>query len=50
MEKYRTLTGRFVQWAYDEGIVPADLQPLDVIRYTNQLQQVHGEPYKTNTY
>lgn len=49
MEKYRTITGRFVQWADDEGIAPVDLQPLDVVRYTGTLTRKDGAPFKTNT-
>ncbi len=49
MEKYREITGRFVQWADGEGIAPVDLKPLDVIRYTGSLTRNDGKPYKTNT-
>ena len=49
MENYRRTAGRFAAWADEQGIVPADIEPLDMIRYTGSLQRQDGQPYAPGT-
>lgn len=49
MDQYARTMGRFVRWADDQGMAPAELESIDVLHYTGTLVREDGQPYKTES-